>query len=122
MVELGDDREREDLDRDVAIGAVAAALGVTVAADRGRAGDAGDPRFLERLARGGLMRIEPADEIAFWNDPATGVARGDEEGTEGAVLLGAIGQGGNLVDDSLRVSDPLAAKWRHCTHLSQCTI
>jgi hypothetical protein len=56
------------------------------------------------------MRIEPADQIAFWNDPAAGVARGDEEGAERAILFGAIGQGGNLVDDSLRFSIQLAAK------------
>jgi hypothetical protein len=122
VVELGDDREREDLDLDIAVGAVAPPLGVMVAADRDRAGNARDPRLFERLARRGLMRIEAADQIALRNDPATRIARRDEKGAKGAVLFGAIGQGGDLVDDSLRLSAPLATKGGDGEPLSQCTI
>jgi hypothetical protein len=53
-----------------------------VAADRGGAGDARNAGFFERLARRRLMRIEAADQIAFRNDPAARVARGDEQGAK----------------------------------------
>jgi hypothetical protein len=92
-----------------------------IAADRGRAGDARNSGLLEGFARCRLVGIEPADQIAFGDDPAAGVARRDEERSEGAVILGAIGQGGNLVDDSLRFSAPLAVKTQDGEHLSYCT-
>jgi hypothetical protein len=101
VVELADDGKREDVDLRVARRAVAPPLGVMIAADRRRTGDAGNAGFLECLACGRLMGIQPPDRVALGNDPAAGVARSDQQSPKRAIRFSAIGQGGDLVDGRL---------------------
>jgi len=100
VVELGDHRERKELDPCAARRPVRAALVIMVEAERRRAGDARNARLLERLVRGRLVRREPADRIAFGHDPAACLAGGDQQDFRRSVSLDAIGERGNLFDRS----------------------
>jgi hypothetical protein len=100
------DRQREHIDIDHQRSAVAAALAIAKAAERGGADRAGHPGFFLRLARGGKMRRDRCAEVALGDDPPLRFARGDEHQPDlcvGRRTFEAIRQGGNLSDDRVPV-------------------